>query len=431
MDEVWTLQRSTADGKLAGVCSTVATRYGVDPLLVRLVFVLLALSAGIGLAVYGAAWLLLPSDKEPVPVIHRLLPASRGLSRSTWQVLVVVATFLVSLVFGQFLTIGLGPVLVVGALWWFGVIKPRGAVTARRSAALPAAASEGQFLYEAQQWRTRVDAQVPGVDWRLPAAGPGRGAPRPAVTPVLLPQGPSAPPAQPYSWQPAPWANTYEAQPVPYAASAPRPPATQWPVVDHASAPEARAHSRRRRWLAVAAPAGALAAWVVLVLFGVTGVGPYVAASLFPFGLALIAATWLGRPRGLLPVAVALLAITLVSLGPTQASADYSYRPDRTADLPQTVSAPVGDVLLDLTDLTEASDRVITVQVAAGNVRVICPDHVNLVVEARLGAGSFLVHDAPQEGPGTFVYQQQPDPSAPTLTVIVELALGDLEVMAP
>ena len=33
--------------------------------------------------------------------------------------------------------------------------------------------------------------------------------------------------------------------------------------------------------------------------------------------------------------------------------------------------------------------------------------------------------------PGTFVYQQQPDPSAPTLTVIVELALGDLEVMAP
>ena len=139
VDEVWTLQRSTADGKLAGVCSTVATRYGVDPLLVRLVFVLLALSAGIGLAVYGAAWLLLPSDKEPVPVIHRLLPASRGLSRSTWQVLVVVATFLVSLVFGQFLTIGLGPVLVVGALWWFGVIKPRGAVTARRSAALPAA----------------------------------------------------------------------------------------------------------------------------------------------------------------------------------------------------------------------------------------------------------------------------------------------------
>jgi signal transduction histidine kinase len=52
-----TLRRSDDDRVVAGVCAGIAGALGVDPTLVRLVFTLLALAGGAGVALYGAAWL--------------------------------------------------------------------------------------------------------------------------------------------------------------------------------------------------------------------------------------------------------------------------------------------------------------------------------------------------------------------------------------
>ena len=51
------LRRSDDDRVVAGVCAGIAEAIGVDPTLVRLVFTLLALAGGAGIALYGAAWL--------------------------------------------------------------------------------------------------------------------------------------------------------------------------------------------------------------------------------------------------------------------------------------------------------------------------------------------------------------------------------------
>src|SRR5919205_1495461 len=48
------------DRWIGGVASGVARRTGLDPILVRGLFILLAVFGGIGVLLYGAAWALLP-----------------------------------------------------------------------------------------------------------------------------------------------------------------------------------------------------------------------------------------------------------------------------------------------------------------------------------------------------------------------------------
>ncbi len=54
------LYRSRTDKILAGVCGGLSEYSGVDPTLVRLVFVLLALAGGPGIIIYLIMWLITP-----------------------------------------------------------------------------------------------------------------------------------------------------------------------------------------------------------------------------------------------------------------------------------------------------------------------------------------------------------------------------------
>jgi phage shock protein C len=57
-----TLTRSTTDRKISGVSGGLATYLGVDPLLIRIGFVVTALTSGVGLIAYLAMMVLVPSD---------------------------------------------------------------------------------------------------------------------------------------------------------------------------------------------------------------------------------------------------------------------------------------------------------------------------------------------------------------------------------
>lgn len=54
------LTLSESDKKIAGVCGGIAEYFSVDPTLVRLVAVILALVGGSGLLIYLVAWLIMP-----------------------------------------------------------------------------------------------------------------------------------------------------------------------------------------------------------------------------------------------------------------------------------------------------------------------------------------------------------------------------------
>jgi phage shock protein PspC (stress-responsive transcriptional regulator) len=62
------LRRSGDDRMLAGVAGGIARHLNADVTLVRVIFAALALLTGVGVALYIAAWLLIPADGEDQPV---------------------------------------------------------------------------------------------------------------------------------------------------------------------------------------------------------------------------------------------------------------------------------------------------------------------------------------------------------------------------
>ncbi len=57
------LYRSRTDRKIAGVCGGLAAYFGLDPVIIRIVWVVSALGAGLGILAYLICWLAIP--KEP------------------------------------------------------------------------------------------------------------------------------------------------------------------------------------------------------------------------------------------------------------------------------------------------------------------------------------------------------------------------------
>jgi len=75
-----TLTLSRTDKKIAGVCGGFAEYLELDPTLVRLVWVMLALFAGWGFIAYLIAWIVVPNAPEakpaPAPLAATAQPAS-------------------------------------------------------------------------------------------------------------------------------------------------------------------------------------------------------------------------------------------------------------------------------------------------------------------------------------------------------------------
>lgn len=124
------LVRSTSDRMVAGVAGGIAAYLDVDPVLVRIAFVLLTIAGGAGLLAYLVAWLLMPEEPwqpgQPVPVRAR---AGDGTPHRT------------------LLLVGLGAVLLFvaadrpffrnGGVWWALALLAVGLVLLRRHEAAP------------------------------------------------------------------------------------------------------------------------------------------------------------------------------------------------------------------------------------------------------------------------------------------------------
>ena len=116
-----TLRRSTTEAKVAGVCLAFADRWRVDPLLVRVVAVLLALSGGLGLVLYAAAWVTIPragSDRAP---IDGPLPAARRAPKVVWIIVIALTALAASIMLGGVLPFGLAPAFVVAGVSYLGL----------------------------------------------------------------------------------------------------------------------------------------------------------------------------------------------------------------------------------------------------------------------------------------------------------------------
>jgi phage shock protein PspC (stress-responsive transcriptional regulator) len=77
------LRRTSYDRKIAGVAGGLARHLNVDPVIIRVLFVVLCFFGGAGFILYAAAWLLVPEDTGK--------PAHWRTSDSTRNVLLIIA----------------------------------------------------------------------------------------------------------------------------------------------------------------------------------------------------------------------------------------------------------------------------------------------------------------------------------------------------
>ena len=60
------LTRSYSDRVIAGICGGLGRYFGIDPVIVRIVWLVLVLGYGTGLLMYLICWLIIPNEPERV-----------------------------------------------------------------------------------------------------------------------------------------------------------------------------------------------------------------------------------------------------------------------------------------------------------------------------------------------------------------------------
>ncbi|MFB3739211.1 MAG: PspC domain-containing protein [Candidatus Velamenicoccus archaeovorus] len=96
------MRRSRSDRVIAGVCGGLGRYLGVDSVLLRIAFVVLAIAGGSGVLLYVLGWILIPEEREDEP-LGRSRPPSGDTAR---------------LVFG-------GALIAVGVILLLGLTIPR------------------------------------------------------------------------------------------------------------------------------------------------------------------------------------------------------------------------------------------------------------------------------------------------------------------
>lgn len=73
------LTRSRTDAMLAGVCGGLGEYFGIDPTIVRFIFVIVMLTSGLALPVYLVLWLVMPrASVTPVGAPPQVMPPPRS-----------------------------------------------------------------------------------------------------------------------------------------------------------------------------------------------------------------------------------------------------------------------------------------------------------------------------------------------------------------
>lgn len=396
----------------AGVCAGIAQRLGVDPLLVRGLFIALALIGGVGIGLYGLAWLFLP---HPDGRIH-----AEGVLHG-----VVTAGFV-------------GSVLcILFDLHWFDTGHDRWFWPWTFGA--PPWGAPGPLL---------ATALIALFVWWLVTRGRpgGPGSPQPPTPPGSTP-GTTARAGEPPQYGADARRQAPSPSPVPGAGPASAPGHVAAPV-----APPRPDWRRPIRTLNLATLGLALLAATSVLLWDRTGspVPGHVAVVAMAVGLGVVAlgvitSGLLGRRSGGLAAIAVLLAIitvnSAVAAGTRFDVGQHVWHPTSAVAVADGYDLGAGDAVLDLTSPALVAGRTpddplrVRAHVRVGQLRLILPHGVSAEVQASVNAGN--ITDAINTGDsttsgnvaGTSVRTTvRTDTERPVLIVEARIGLGNLEV---
>jgi phage shock protein PspC (stress-responsive transcriptional regulator) len=434
MSSIWTIRRSATDVKLTGLCGGVAQYWGIDPLLVRVGWALLALSGGIGLVLYLAGWLLIPVEGSQKALADDLFGESvKRWPRELWITLVVVASLVMFAIFASLSPFGIAPAIVIAVIWYFGFYKGRRSKADKATTPPTGAAtlgsppsSEPEFVHypgpstpfteAAEAWQRRIGEHMRQVAVERRAAD----WPSPPSTNLSRP-----------SPDPEPVEHTaFLAEPDPVGLYAEPAPAAPVKMSDAKSAKRLRMVSLIALGLTLSALGVAQALGVAIPLAG------YLAAALLVIGVTLVGATWLGAARGLLPVGalLALVVLIVTAAGPVlRVSVPVSsHAYTAVAELPAAGdSEDFGKLAIDLSQLAVTTDASYRAHVDLGRLDVRVPKDAHVVVNYTAEMGAVHAYGEEIEAGSELTGQIHPQPAQPgqhTLTLNLSVDAGNIQV---
>jgi phage shock protein PspC (stress-responsive transcriptional regulator) len=368
------IRRSRSDRRVAGVAGGLGRHLDIDPVILRVAFVVLTFFGGVGLLLYVALWLLLPEDGKDWGKI-KLDRRSR-----TVALLVVGALALV---------------LLVSHGWW---------------------GHGGPFFFLAiVVGAIALATQLPRRDRDRDRPGPAPGEPNPYATTDTF----------------TPTATTDTAVTDPMA-SAPPP---SYAVPEQPRPVNPRKRGPILFWFALAVAAVALGTLGIFDLAG-ADVAPaaYPATVLAVCAAFLLLGSFFGRAGGLILVG---LVAAFLTIGTTVADHwdphRSTIRPVSAAAVHDSYSIDVGDLVIDLTqvqDVGSLDGRTLHVDGNVGHLDIRVPAGVTVVSHADVtGVGAIHAFGSDEGGAGTSVTRtHDAGVGAPRLTIDSELHVGAIDV---
>lgn len=370
------LRRSRTDRKVAGVAGGLARHLDVDPLVLRVTFVVLVFFGGAGLIVYGACWLLVPEDGDDRAPFN-LDERSRTIALVIVGVLATLA--LVGDSWGAFWFPWPVAIVALVALWL---------LTRNNQPSTPPAPPTGQPSTHTP-YRPQVGQEATG--W-------------------VGQTGPPAPGQQPYYTQPVQPFQSYVRQPNPRKRG---------PILF---------------WFTLALIALGVGVLGIADLAGAPVADPaYPALAVGICGLMLVLGAFFGRAGGIIALGLAAAIGLAGATAAQEVDPDtVTERPATAADVDSSYSMGVGEQRIDLSqvsDLQRLDGRRITVDGDLGAIDITLPEDLRAIVDARIhGFGGIRLFGNERDGFDVRDQQTVGSPGDPTITLDIELGVGEIEV---
>ncbi|WP_425577730.1 PspC domain-containing protein [Nocardia callitridis] len=469
LQQLWRTRpvRLPKQGPVAGVAAGFARRYGVDPVLVRIAFVVSTIFGGIGIVLYLVAWLSWSAAGESVSAAQSLVGRGHSSQSPTKTIVLIVALAIAVTTTGP-AWIGLGGsgVISLGLMlagWWMLFLRtpepPQGtsqldafapdeplAGTGYPGTVFPQGAPApgyGQPVYS--PYTKLPDAYVPQSpeapstdDTVVLTKDPTQTVDSTATAdpgPVSLGKTTSAPGTEhresPTQTATSPSTGTRTTPPAwdplgvaPLAWDLPEPPQTRTPV---APPPPKRPRSRLTPvviGLAILAAAGAGA----LASAGVEWMTPgrIAATALVVIGFGLVLGAFLRRGYGLLVLTAPLAGFVLLAsaIGPVEfdrtAMGEHTWAPTSATELQPEYRVMMGTGHLDLRGLHLTENKSVDVTVQMGDVDILLPENMTVRTACTTSMSEATTCVDGLSGPQT--------PGAPVLDLNIESRAANVEV---
>jgi phage shock protein PspC (stress-responsive transcriptional regulator) len=430
--DVWATRprRPRRGRKVAGVAAGIANRYGIDPTLVRVGFVVASIYGGAGVVLYLLGWLFLPEQDDEVSPFESLIGRGRSTTSSAFTVLLCIALIpTVSWTFGGFFSdfSGYVSLAVVGVALYL-LHRNRGHLS--RPAGAPAGQPDTSYAPPTAAPMSAPPPPAASSTVPLPETGPVdpvSNEPPPIPERREPPEQPAEQPTGPPAWDPLGAA--------PFAWDLPEP--TPQPDEREDEEPPARRHKSRIGLLTVGV-ALITAAILSAAMGGWIDPQHIIGVVLAVLGLGMVVGSFRHGGRGLIGLAVPLAVVgigmtTVFPNGVHGPVGDLSERPTAVSDVRSDYDRSVGSITLDLTALPESGDHVVTkVHLDLGDAEVIVPESANVEVTCESDLGSVKCLGRERSGAGdndvTVTDQGTQGPAGLDVKLKVKVGTGSVEV---